>query len=143
MSKRAYKTVAQRKKEGFRSNSMPKHGDLIEPQFPTREPPKPDYLDDEGSKFWDFICPILIKHGVVKQTDGDILVCVCMTRSRLIEVYNKLNDTDMEQSERETFLKREDTLQKRFRMELKELGLTPIGRIGIGIGEQKLGGDDL
>ena len=142
MSKRAYKTVAQRKKEGFRSNSMPKSGELIEPQFPSFAPPKPDYLDEEGSKFWDFICPILIKHGVVKQTDGDILVCVCMTRSRLIETYRQLNELE-DESERSNYLKLEDTLQKRFRMELKELGLTPIGRIGIGIGEQKLGGDDL
>jgi len=108
----------------------------------------------------DFICPILVQHGVVKETDGDILACVCQTRARLIAVYkfiqeqnpsmvqekvfqNNVTGDEQREIKESPYFKMEDTLQKRFRLELKELGLTPVGRIGIGVGEKKLGGDDL
>lgn len=129
-----------------------------EPVPEQAEPEMPKDIDMKARRVWKRLAPLMVKHGLLTEVDGDAFAILCQCRSRLIEIHNFLKKENMSLVQEKTFVDSTGqehkeyktspyvTMEKHyyqlFKMYATDFGLTPKGRVGLSVGNKR-GKDEL
>jgi len=130
-----------------------------EPRPRPKAPRAPLDLDKDAKKTWKQLAPILERLGLLTEVDGHTFAHLCQIRSRLISIHKRIKDElgslvqekitydDEGESHIEfkpsAYVVMEKQYYQLFRQYASEFGLSPRGRVGLSIGKDDDGGDDL
>jgi P27 family predicted phage terminase small subunit len=130
-----------------------------EPKPIPKAPVIPTDLDNGAVEIWQRLAPKLERLGLLTELDGDVFGILCQIRSRLVTIHEFLksdNQSLVQVTERPSpdggvfyeykpspYVTMEKQYYVLFRQFAKEFGLSPVGRVGLSVGRDRDGGDDL
>lgn len=135
MSKRPYKPTKLKLLHGNPGGrKLPEN----EPMPKPIKPKMPNDLDEGAREAWERLAPMLERIGLLTEIDGDMFAGLCQIRSVLKWISNELTKTDSDEKRLAWLQKEQRLYMKLFRDYAGEFGLTPRGRVGLGV----IGSDD-
>ena len=121
-----------------------------EPTPKPKAPKCPADLDKDAKGVWDRLAPMLERLGLLTEADGDMFAHLCQIRARLVNIHkyikkhNSGEDVVYDTRPVSQYITLEKQYYDIFRRYAAEFGLSPRGRVGLVVGQDKENeGEDL